>query len=133
MIFSSARNPLQNHTWIEVTHCKLTKETGGYWTYHSPGSGVWVNTGNSIALSQHDDLDRKYWKRFDSVQFMHHVDQNCGNSGIEVVFPHFEGKFACGPVMRAGWNASRPCKCYGDVRRVAYALEGGTTECARCA
>ena len=133
MVFHSDRTALPNYTWIEVTHCVRETETGGYWTYHSAGSGVWVNTGRTKAVQQHEDIQSEDLARLDTVQFLRHSDQNCGNSGIEVLFPHYQGKHACGPPMRSGWNASRPCHCHGDSGRLAIPSYGEyTTACARC-
>ena len=53
------RDPLESHSWVEVSHCALQWErNSGFWSYHSPGSGVFVNLGKTVSFQLHDDAGR---------------------------------------------------------------------------
>ena len=48
----------------------------------------------------------------DTLQFMTHNDQNCGNMALEIVDIR-NGTSTCpgGTPLRRGWRASEPCEC----------------------
>lgn len=56
-----------NHSWVEVTHCPdlrdHPKASPGWkyhpmWLYAAPGSGVWVNVGNTLVVASYDEAVR---------------------------------------------------------------------------
>lgn len=135
------RDPLPSDAWVEVTHCLMGGEGNTTWTYHSPGSGAYINTGRSIAFARHEDaaaffnierfglfhsMPRDARSRsYDTVQFLLWPDQECGNMAIEILILGEPGINVCGPPMRGGWNAALGCKC---VRRnqCAFCLPAAT-------
>lgn len=116
---------------------------------YAPGSGIYLNSGNTISFKEHQngydhfsksmdpkgDVNEELNKAaagagYDSISFVAHIDHvnyecdthNTGNSGLdymslEVVACKLVGTYACGTatgapsVIRAGWEASRPCTC----------------------
>ena len=55
--YKSPRAPLPNHTWVEVTRRARSWESGyerhGMWFSVAGGTGVWFNTGRTIAFDHH--------------------------------------------------------------------------------
>ena len=141
-VYHAARTPLANSTWIEVTHCVLAGETDYFWMYHSPGSGVWYNTGDTISFDDHVPLEPLRARGLTSVQFVYRADQyGSENIAVEVVDLHHRGTGPCGPPLRAGLHADNECVCFGDVRQMRSAepfndwgpFHSGYTMCSRCA
>lgn len=54
------RQALPGDTWVEITHSKTKEETYGAWYYYMPGSGVWFNTANTKAFSEHSDAAKYF-------------------------------------------------------------------------
>lgn len=102
-VYHSNRDPLPSHTWVEITHhaprpdilhesfSLVDRRTNmGWWTYYTPGSGVWINTKRTIFFEDHqsgfdyfnvttqhyeDVFSKAAAMGFDSVQFIHWSDQ----------------------------------------------------------
>ena len=96
-VYHSNRDPLPSSTWIEVTHQgmfdvgKIITYMGpytGYWMYHTPGSGIWINTGTTIFFNNHfecltyfnaTDMANAFYTAFllgyQTVQFLYWSDQ----------------------------------------------------------
>ena len=143
-----ARDALPSGTWVEVSHCTVGWHEGGYWTYHSPGSGMYINTGRTVAFAGHQEaaaffgsktallaranggnavrhgarggageVNEMKFRRaaaaagYDTVQLLRWADQACGNLAVEILHTRAVGKNTCGPPMRTGWGATRPCNC----------------------
>jgi hypothetical protein len=128
----------QDNAWVEVIHHKETHESWASWNYIMKGSGVWVNVGKTVVYQQHVDcaldilgvnVDPDYdtfeeicaaarEKQYDSIQFLSHADQECGNGAAELVLLHGTGTYACQGLgeddIRVGWTHDRPCKCNDD-------------------
>ena len=135
------RTPRPNHSRVEVTHCKAAaehdRERHGAWFYLTPGSGVVLDTGRTRAFDTHQaavralvnetlscyecadhfyDLVRNARAAgLDSLQFVHHTDQRCGNMAIELLQVHGNGNAACANVTL--WKADgTPCECDNALR-----------------
>ena len=133
---------LPANTWVEVTHCADSQaqdlEMQGVWFYYAKGSGIFFNTGKTISFQDHDDAVKyflnkdcsgdlkkectKYFsdliksasQSFDSIQFLNHADQRCGeNLSVEIIGLNGSGSLPCGAgiELRKGWKASESCKC----------------------
>lgn len=114
-------------------------EEKGYWCYKATGSGVFMNVGRTRAFDTHleavqyflkkvtcvnvnavgecegdfyDMIERAVDKGYDSIQFLKHFDQRCGNTAIEILFLHGSGVnvFDDNLDFRMGWNHSLPLK-----------------------
>ena len=67
MAKTARRHPSPNHTWVEVSHCGGSKhESRGAFHYVVRGSGLFVNTGATLAFRYHEDA---------SIYFL---DEDCG-------------------------------------------------------
>lgn len=118
---------LQSNTWVEVTHAAASEgaESEGAWFFNAPGSGLWVNVGNTKSLPEHDDVFTE-WSDcqqsggsnelcpcakahgFNSLQFTAHIDAQwkckgstwVDNGGtpldFEIVMCDLDGSKACG-------------------------------------
>lgn len=140
------RTPVSHNTWVEVTHhsrCwKEGYERQGLWFSVSAGTGVWFNTGNTIAFREHAHAFQYFqsqWETdlavnardagYDTIQFtlgdgMPHkccrklgLQPNC--FGLELMSTRLVGNYACGgkdslTAYRSGWRAQRPCVCTED-------------------
>lgn len=109
------------NTNIEVSRCGGdTGQNASAWYYGSPGSGIFINTGKTIAFQKHadgvkhflnetctesnDECIQYFYQMFqeaikqgyDTIQFLAHGDQRCGLSAIGIVRPNGIGKYACG-------------------------------------
>ena len=117
-------------TWMEVTHCGgTTREQNAAYFYLARGSGLWINTGRSIAFGTHDEAVRMLLHRncsdaqrnegmwqcdrelddmasaaaargFDTVQFLQHCDAKCEQCMHEVAVLGASGATAC-PDLKA--------------------------------
>ena len=139
--------PLPANTWVEVTHCPKDYEIDVYWMYHSPGSGVWVNTGTTLVLNSFDEVCRymgqpnKCWRtasgqisisgldrlpeqmtKFDTLQVLRHHGDDCAARHLELVHLRYPGNQTCGPPMRTGWNAQLSCRCSASKDDTACAV-----------
>lgn len=122
--------PLLANTWVEVTHCPKEYETDVYWMYHSPGSGVWVNTGITLVLDSFNEVckylgeQKSCWhsgsglanlpekmREFDTLQVLRRHGDTCAARHLELIHLKYLGNQTCGPPMRAGWNAQLVCSC----------------------
>ena len=127
------------HSWVEITHgtSKLgtMKESNGAWFYLTRGSGIFVYTGVTKIYRDHSDaatdlLNRTcrsaectqlypaMWaealrRNYTTVQFTHHCDDQCGPNLCltELILTNTTGLTSCPAPFRAGWNASKPCRC----------------------
>ena len=120
-------------SWVEIIHeaDPFGDETHGMWTLYTPGSGIWLNTGKTIAFAEHEDAYRHFnvpsggdqnsqmaqlaaSAGYDTVQFLAHVDHvsyQCDSHntgvpgfdymGLEVVAVKLVGTYACGDVKGA--------------------------------
>ena len=90
--YKPVRKPLPSHTWVEVTHRARTWASGyeryGMWFSVAGGTGVWYNTGRTIAFDHHHEGFKHFgaaWETdmaqnasaagFDTVQFLYGDDQ----------------------------------------------------------
>ena len=90
--YKPVRKPLPSHTWVEVTHRARTLASGyerhGMWFSVAGGTGVWFNTGRTIAFDHHHEGFKHFgaaWETdmaqnasaagFDTVQFLYGDDQ----------------------------------------------------------
>ena len=154
-------SPILNNSWGEVTHCGGSNfEANAAYFYAARGSGLWINTGRTIAFGAHDDAVRHFLKRnctirgngahecdaflnrmvvvaarqgYSTVQFVGHCDAKCNNCLHEVAVLQKEGGPACPPIAyRRGLRAQAECTC------VEHSKSVGTTErpyrgsCASC-
>jgi len=135
--------PFEKNTWVEVMHEKdpFGDEHFGAWFVQAKGSGIYLNTGNTIFFDTHDnaydyfgvkkgDKNEEMSKKaaaagYDTVQFMKHQDDvnyPCDPKdhllymNFEIVGVKMVGTYACGSqsgtgVLRTGWEASKPCTC----------------------
>lgn len=131
---------LESTTWVEVTHsaAPAKAESNGAWFFRAPGSGLWVNLGNTKSYTAHHDIfseftDCSHGNYYtndlcpcgqkhgaDSLQFLSHTDNEWKCFGtstaldIEIVMCDLDGSKACGGksgAFRAGWMASQSCDC----------------------
>lgn len=61
-----------------------------------------------------DIFDAAKGNGFDSIQFLSHSDQRCGNSAVELVYLKGDGNSTCGGKavhLKTGWNHDIDCKC----------------------
>ena len=145
--------PLGDNAWVEVTHCAGSRfEEDGAWHYVAKGSGIWLNTGRTLAFTTHESANRHFLgarckhfqcdstignftraaraQGYDSLQFVHHCDGRChGQCGHELLMTRAQGTGPCarGLTYRGGWRADEPCECVGWLQ----SRRGGT--CAACA
>ena len=140
------RDPLPHQAWVEVTHRSRTWLRGferqGMWFGVAGGTGVWFNTGRTIAFREHHEAFQffnAHWETdmamrarhegYDTVQFIygdsqrhpccHKLNLTANCFGIELMSTRLVGNYACGGVnstfaFRSGWNAQRPCRCTED-------------------
>jgi hypothetical protein len=127
------------NTWVEGTHCAdpeaVHAEQTGVWFYVAKGSGIFVNTGNTKVYPDHSDavqdilgvpcddtecgpqfsalIKAALAKGYDSLQFLKHDDQRCGNSAVELLVLHGSGAQSCGGGvgLRKGWAGVAVCAC----------------------
>jgi hypothetical protein len=123
---------LTAHSWVEVFHQAdpFGDEHYGAWFMYTPGSGIYFNTGKTIAFQEHQDSyahfsvhsgDRNEElckaatsQGYDSIQFLAHVDhvnyqcdqKNTGRAGlqymgVEIVATKLTGTYPCGSVSGA--------------------------------
>ena len=92
---ASCCGAIPSNTWIEITHSATPgDEACGAWFYRGTGSGVWFNTGKTIAFTEHADAVKQFpggktakcttgdeamsnaaaTAGYDSVQFLGHND-----------------------------------------------------------
>lgn len=112
-------NMSKSDTWVEIMHCFHANWERGYWTYRARGSGVWMHTGASIVLRDHDSghasalaswapkklhmADFAERHSFDSYQYLQ-PEYNC--APMELIFTHGDGNKVCGgATLRAGFRA----------------------------
>lgn len=123
---------LPSHTWAEVTHAAdpFGDEHYGMWLLWTPGSGIWLDLGNSIAFSEHSDAFKHFGIQnttfaneemsqsaasagYDSIQFTRHVDHvnyPCDTAagvkymGLEIVATRLTGTYACGRPDELHWG-----------------------------
>lgn len=125
------------------SHNNNDLESANYWTYYMPGTNFWMYTGRLLALHGHDDLLARYpmpqtgsrrtrarflyedpvalnyafgqarLEGFDTVEFVYHADQGCGNNWMEVIFLNVSGNSVCpqGITTRTGESGDRLCDC----------------------
>jgi hypothetical protein len=129
-------------TWTEVTHCvdilSFIQEGHGAWMYVAPGSGVFYNSGRTMAFDTHLEAVRHFLgedktcdskdeclsyfaalfanalsEGYDSLQFLKHGDQRCGLMRPEIVDLRGTGRKRCEniPNLRTGWHHELPCDC----------------------
>jgi hypothetical protein len=144
--YDHPRSPLPQNAWVEVMHHHRNWFNGferqGMWFTAASGSGVWLNTGRTIAFRDHGEAFAyfmSHWETdlavnakefgFDTIQFTHgdgmthhcckklRLKPNC--FGLELMSTGLVGNYACGGptsfnMYRSGWNAERPCQCTED-------------------
>lgn len=137
---------LSSHSLVEVSHCapynnasQYTIERPAYWLYYAPGSGVFYNVGNTKVFSDHADavaelLPGSYCgdtecvdsfidlyhaaaKKYDSIQFIAHRDQQCGGQGFEIVDLKASGDDVCSLPVSGGFGHCA-CTCKGMAPNV---------------
>jgi hypothetical protein len=55
---------------VEVAHGYFDPPNTGFWFYHAPGSGVWINLTKTIAFRSHDEAMRK-WSHVSLFSHLH--------------------------------------------------------------
>ena len=139
------RTPLPNHSQVEVTHCTAAQEVidasdrelEGAWFFITPGSGIFLDTGRTRAFDTHQEAVRAFVDAdvrcyqciehfydlvrnaraagLDSLQILHHDDQNCGNMAIELIHVHGKGFATCANVTL--WKGDGTlCECDSALR-----------------
>lgn len=98
--------PVQNHTWIEITHCRRPEISGAMWTYYATGSGVSMNVGNTLVtrhrkyamnylksiglLTKNDDQkncnSKNYTSIYDSIQVLDGYEYYSREPRHEIIF-----------------------------------------------
>ena len=137
---------LPSHTKQEVIHSVddyIFEENDSYWMYYARGSGIFINMGNTISFSKHEDAVKfflnetcnlkvdvsccAYFNRiahtarlqgYDTIQYLSHDDMRCGNSTIEIVDVRNSGNQTCKNEIFTGWNASNPCICDSKLKYI---------------
>jgi len=131
------------NTWVEIMREQdpFGDEHKGAWFVYAKGSGIYFNTGKTIAFDEHQDgythfkvnsgsynevmSENAAAQGYDTIQFLKHQDDvnypcdpkdHIPYMNIEIVGVKMVGTYACvNPsgqgVLRAGWGASRPCIC----------------------
>jgi hypothetical protein len=159
--YNVPRVPIAHHTWVEVTHHSRSWKQGferqGLWFGVAGGTGVWFNTGKTIAFREHHEafqFFKSQWETdlavnarnagYDTIQFtlgdsMPHkccrklgLQANC--FGLELMSTHLVGNYACGgkgslTMYRSGWNAQRPCVCTEDNIDIKHSKPRGYVNC----
>lgn len=133
-IYHSSWSAIPSDTWTEVSHAATKGEISALWAMNSPGSGLWIYTGNTNGWNDHKDMGSQFgctakgydWvgpcaqkNGYDTVQFLQHHGNGwaCPSSShpmnIEIVIANAQGKYACGGTnpFRAGWRAQLDCDC----------------------
>merc|ERR1712070_1297972 len=54
MIYHEVYTPLPSNTWTEIEHTAIPTELKGFWVWRLRGTGVWANSGNTIAFPNHN-------------------------------------------------------------------------------
>jgi hypothetical protein len=126
-------------TWIEVLHMAdpFGDEHSGAWFMYGRGSGIWFNTGNTRAYSEHSEAYKDFKVHSNeplakaaakagviSLQFLAHVDpveyKQCPAMkymNIEILASKLVGTYACTTAdgapdeIKAGWEGSKVCVC----------------------
>jgi len=121
----------KSNQWVEALHCASELETASAWYYYGPGSGVWINSGNTKQYQRRQES----WKEILGRDDCGH-DSQCGgvlfttakeNFGWDTVqylaegkdkfmFVHTtgQGHHTCGAektVWKAGWSGITDCDC----------------------
>lgn len=104
--------PTPSNTWVEVTHCAVRDWEELYWTYRSRGSGIWLNTGETVVYQDHDTSgwNIEKWRGLDSLQY---IMPEWACAPMEMVFTNGRGAETCGGIsgLREGGKAERPFTC----------------------
>ena len=138
--WDTSRVAIPAGTWTEVSHCAHPTEISYHAEattalfYPTPGSGVYLNVGQTVAFRTHAEAVHRFLgvyddcyecdgyfdavgrvarrEGFDSVQFLGHDDQSCGNVAVEVMVLGVNGLVPCPNVtLRRGLYASEACHC----------------------
>ena len=149
--------PAKSKTWVEITHCAGSKfeRNAQPWFYIAPGSGMFVNVGQTMAFATHDEGARHFLGKscktfecdeellnmtavaarlFDSLQFTHHCDGTCGLCQHELVMLRAGRRRSvaspCHEALeyRRGVGATLPCTC--TAASVSSYGRGTCTACA---
>lgn len=120
-----------SNVWVEGAHCRTGAETAGAWYWYTPGSGIWVWSGNTKAYqhrveSWQDILGVRSCRDFqcggslfttakqkfnlDSIQY---TEETNGNA-LMFILTEGVGRYTCGAAQttwKAGWAADKPCNC----------------------
>lgn len=164
-------NALQSNTWVEGTHAtkrdpdllgknlqSRLDESEGAWMFLAPGSGLWVNLGNTKAYKEHGDI----WGDFtdcqkgeyntlctcakqngvDSLQFLEHDDPEWDCKGVgPAKSSGGEWRQGSSPlaieIVICRLDGSKTCGGVGDAYRSGWMAseacdcdeDGGSTNC----
>lgn len=132
-IYHSSWSGVPGDTWVEVTHAATAGEHHGMWVMNAPGSGLWINTGNTKSWGDHGEAVSELHcgskfdnlapcaqqAGYDTIQFLQHHGNGwaCPSKShpmnIEIVVVDAQGMHACGGTnpFRAGWRAQLDCDC----------------------
>ena len=120
------------------------RELYGAWFYRTRGSGIFLDIGRTRAFDSHEDAVRAlldndlrcndFYGRtaecvpyfydlvnaaravgLDSLQFLSHGDQRCGNMAIELLYLHGNGALSCANVTLHKFNGE-VCTCDSTLR-----------------
>jgi len=103
-------NALQSNTWVEGTHTPVSGETDGAWFFASPGSGLWVNLGNTKAYEEHGNVFSEFTD-CNSIggpgEYMHLFCKCAKQHGLDSLqfLAHDDGEWDCpgvGPAKSGG-------------------------------
>ena len=138
--WNGKRTAHTNHSRVEVTHCSAAfkpdlhnREAHGAWFYITPGSGIFLDLGRTRAFNTHqeaayaflddrvqcapqcshffyDIVEKARELGLDSIQFLHHADQRCGNMAIEVLYLNGNGIHPCANTTLFTFDGSE-CRC----------------------
>jgi hypothetical protein len=103
---------ISSNTWIEVLHNAFWMDGEATWFYYTPGSGVFMYTGNTAVYKDHDEATKNLLNEpckgtghnecvpqfgalykagikagLDSLQFWDHGDMQCGPQGAGGAIP----------------------------------------------
>ena len=133
-IYHSKRDPLPSFTWIEITHQgvfdmgKITEYIGpyiGYWMYHTPGSGMWINTGTTIFFNDHSEC-LTYFNTTDILNAFYLASRS-GYNTVQFLYRSDQCSW-CREGLPKTTDVSKECPHFG--RRMNLAIEIVLTEYA---
>jgi len=125
-LYHSKWQPLPSNTWFEVQHAAVPWEIGGWWAFRTRGSGIWVNSGNTLVLPDGNYLNHTLHVKASKFLAKHNQCHGIRWQDRDAIF----GKCA----QQAGYDsiqftpdATKPWGSFGNIgttELVIPALEG---------